>query len=95
MRSPYSPPRIRNTPWHETAGSFRAILEPRGVHIRRAAARLPHLIKAHGRWICLQKPTSPTGTVQAVIVFEDKATEHPRDTIRNDVLPGIVKPGER
>jgi hypothetical protein len=84
-------------PWHRDGWLFQAISWIAAHTGGGAAIRPPHLIKAHKGFDGLQLELSPDGDVQAVIIFEDKATEHPRDTIRDDVLPGIVKleKGER
>lgn len=50
--------------------------------------RAPHMILAHKGFDGIQVLIdSESGTVTAVVVFEDKATENPRATIRNDVWP--------
>ena len=49
---------------------------------------LPHLIPAQKGFDGLQiKLNSVSGDVEAVIIFEDKATESPRKTIRTQVWP--------
>ena len=51
----------------------------------------PHIIKAHKGFDGLQLEMSGDGkTISAVVVFEDKATDNARQTIREDVLPGIA-----
>ncbi len=84
-------------PWHRDGWLFQAISWIAAHTGGGAAIRPPHLIKAHKGFDGLQLELSAEGAVQAVIIFEDKATEHPRDTIRDDVLPGIAKleKGER
>jgi hypothetical protein len=50
----------------------------------------PHMIQAHKGFDGLQLKLSGDGmTVSAAIVFEDKATDNPRDTIRDEVWPDI------
>jgi hypothetical protein len=80
-----------NNPWHRDGWLFQAISWIAAHTGGGAAIRPPHLIKAHKGFDGLQLELSADGSVQAVIIFEDKATENPRDTIRDDVLPGIAK----
>lgn len=84
-------------PWHRDGWLFQAISWIAAHTGGGAAIRPPHLIKAHKGFDGLQLELSAAGDVQGVIIFEDKATENPRKTIREDVLPGIVKleKGER
>lgn len=78
-------------PWHRDGWLFQAISWIAAHTGGGAAIRPPHLIHAHKGFDGLQLELASDGSVQAVIIFEDKATESPRDTIRDDVLPGIVK----
>lgn len=80
-------------PWHRDGWLFQTISwiaahqKPSG-----AVTRPPHIIKAHKGFDGLQLELSDDGkSVVAVIIFEDKATENARDTIRDDVWPGIAK----
>jgi hypothetical protein len=60
--------------------------------------RAPHIRKSDKGFDGMQLHLSGDGaTITAVIVFEDKATDNARDTIRDDVWTGIVKleSGER
>ena len=84
-------------PWHRDGWLFQAISWIAAHNASGIAIRAPHLIKAHKGFDGLKLELSNAGAVTAVIIFEDKATEHPRDTIRDDVWPGIVKleQGER
>ncbi|ESX56206.1 hypothetical protein X761_12715 [Mesorhizobium sp. LSHC424B00] len=74
-------------PWHRDGWMFQAMswiaahrATPGGV------ISFPHLIQAHKGFDGLQIEYDPaTGRVTAAIVFEDKATSNPRDTIRDDV----------
>ncbi|WP_118856099.1 hypothetical protein [Sphingomonas mesophila] len=79
-------------PWQRDGWLFQAISwiaaqqAPSG-----ALTRAPHIRKSDKGFDGLQLQLSEDGTaITAVIVFEDKATDHPRDTIRDDVFPGIV-----
>jgi len=58
----------------------------------------PHIFHAHKGFDGMQLEVSADGqSVSAVVIFEDKATDDPRKTIREDVWPEIVKleAGER
>ncbi len=53
-----------------------------------ALIRAPHMILAHKGFDGLQlELDSATGMVSAAVIFEDKATENPRKTIREEVWP--------
>ncbi|PWC26465.1 hypothetical protein [Teichococcus aestuarii] len=84
-------------PWHRDGWVFQAISWIAAHSDGSVAIRAPHLIKAHKGFDGLKLEFSDTGAVTAVVVFEDKATDNPRDTIRDDVWPGIVRleQGER
>lgn len=84
-------------PWHRDGWLFQAISWIAAHNTSGVAIRAPHLIKAHKGFDGLKLELSDAGAVTAVVIFEDKATEHPRDTIRDDVWPGITKleQGER
>lgn len=84
-------------PWHRDGWLFQAISWIAAHSASGVAIRAPHLIKAHKGFDGLKLELSDAGEVTAVIIFEDKATEHPRDTIREKVWPGIAKleQGER
>lgn len=86
-------------PWHRDGWIFQAISwiaasqAPSG-----SLTRAPHIRRADKGFDGLQLQLSDDGKVViAVIVFEDKATENARSTIREDVWPGIValEAGER
>lgn len=58
----------------------------------------PHIFHAHKGFDGMQLEVSADGkSVSAVVIFEDKASDDPRKTIREDVWPEIVKleAGER
>ena len=56
-----------------------------------AILRLPHIRKADHGFDGLQiELSTDKAKVTTVVIFEDKATTNPRDTIREDVWPGIV-----
>ncbi|MEP9397609.1 hypothetical protein [Mesorhizobium sp. KR2-14] len=80
-------------PWHRDGWIFQTIswiAAHQNSH--GAVTRPPHIIKAHKGFDGLQLELSDDGkTIAAVIIFEDKATDNARDTIRKDVWPGIAK----
>lgn len=86
-------------PWHRDGWIFQTISwmaahrDAKGV-----VTRPPHIRKADKGFDGLQLELSDDGkTVTAVVVFEDKATDNARQTIREEVLPGIaaLEAGER
>lgn len=72
-------------PWHRDGWMFQAISWIAAHNDGGIAIRAPHLIKAHKGFDGLKLELSDAGEVTAVVVFEDKATENPRATIRDDV----------
>lgn len=59
---------------------------------KASLTRIPHIRKSDKGFDGMQLQLSDDGgTITAVVVFEDKATDHARDTIREDVWAGIVK----
>ena len=84
-------------PWHRDGWMFQAISWIAAHNDSGVAIRAPHLIKAHKGFDGLKLELNAAGEVTAVVVFEDKATENPRATIRDDVWPGIARleQGER
>lgn len=86
-------------PWHRDGWSFQAISWI-AAHQQPSASltRMPHIRKADKGFDGMQLELNEAGTaVIAVVVFEDKATDNARDTLREDVWPGIValEKGER
>ena len=84
-------------PWHRDGWLFQVISWIAAHNDSGVAIRPPHLIKAHKGFDGLKLELSASGDVVSVVIFEDKATVNPRDTIREDVWPGIAKieQGER
>ena len=79
-------------PWHRDGWIFQTISWI-AAHQQShgAVTRPPHIIKAHKGFDGLQLQMTEDGkSVTAVIIFEDKATDNPRKTIREDVWPGIT-----
>lgn len=86
-------------PWHRDGWLFQTISWIAANQKPSASlTRLPHIRKADKGFDGMQIELNEGGTaVTAVIVFEDKATDNARSTIRDDVWPGIValEKGER
>lgn len=86
-------------PWQRDGWIFQAISWIAAHQAPSASlTRAPHIRKSDKGFDGLQLQLNEDGTaITAVIVFEDKATDNARDTIRDDVWPGIVKleKGER
>jgi hypothetical protein len=87
-------------PWHRDGWIFQTISWIAAHHQlgRGAVTRPPHILKAHKGFDGMQLELSEDGkSVTAVIVFEDKATDNARATIRKDVWPGIsaLEAGQR
>lgn len=80
-------------PWHRDGWMFQAMSWIAATKAAPTAViRPPHMILAHKGFDGLQlKIDSATGTIAAAVIFEDKATENPRPTIRNDVWPEFEK----
>jgi hypothetical protein len=79
-------------PWHRDGWMFQAmswiaarVKSPDGV------IRPPHMIHAHKGFDGLQLELDKDGGVIAAVIFEDKATDNPRDTIRDEVWPDFKK----
>lgn len=83
--------------WHRDGWLFQAISWIAAHNSSGVAIRPPHLIRAHKGFDGLKLELSATGEVTSVVIFEDKATVNPRNTIREDVWPGIarIEQGER
>jgi hypothetical protein len=86
-------------PWHRDGWLFQTISWI-AAHQQPSASltRMPHIRKADKGFDGMQLTLNEAGTsVTAVIIFEDKATDKARDTIRKDVWPSIValEKGER
>lgn len=86
-------------PWHRDGWVFQTISWI-AVHLteKGVIARAPHPIEAHKGFDGIQLRLDQNGkSVTAVVIFEDKATEHPRKTVRTEVWDGIsaLENGER
>lgn len=78
-------------PWHRDGWLFQAISWIAAYSAEGVAIRAPHLIKAHKGFDGLKLELNDVGAVTPVTIFEDKATDNPRKTIREDVWPGIER----
>ena len=81
-------------PWHRDGLLFQTIS---WIAARRdakvgAITSPPHLIPAHKGFDGLQVEwDDAAGSLAAVVIFEDKATDYPRATIRDDIWPEFAK----
>lgn len=86
-------------PWHRDGWVFQTISWIAAHRTERGVvARAPHPIEAHKGFDGMQLRLDKQGKfVTAVVIFEDKASESPRRTIRTDVWDGIraLERGER
>jgi hypothetical protein len=74
-------------PWHRDGWVFQ-VMSWIAAHIAKPGSyiRPPHMIAAHKGFDGLQlEMDDTTGAVGAIIIFEDKATDNPRKTIRDEV----------
>jgi hypothetical protein len=86
-------------PWHRDGWIFQTIS---WLAATRASPdpliRAPHMILAHKGFDGLQlEIDTASGLVAAAVIFEDKATDNPRDTIRDEVWPEfkLLEAGDR
>jgi hypothetical protein len=79
-------------PWDRDGWVFQAISWIAALQAPSAAlTRMPHIRKSDKGFDGLQLQLSDDGTaIASVVVFEDKATDNARKTIREEVWPGIV-----
>lgn len=86
-------------PWHCDGWVFQTISWIAANRTEKGViARAPHAIEAHKGFDGMQLRLDKKGeAVTAVVIFEDKATDLPRKTIREDVWDGIrsLEKGER
>lgn len=92
-------PDANGEPYRRDGWLFQAISWIAAHQNRKGAIlRAPHIRKADHGFDGLQIELSEDkSTVTSVMIFEDKATINPRDTIRDEVWPGIaaLEAGER
>lgn len=80
-------------PWHRDGWLFQVISwiaasqhKPVGTVIKA-----PHIFHAHKGFDGMQLQIANDGrTIEAVVIFEDKATTNPRSTLRDDVWPSLA-----
>ena len=86
-------------PYHRDGWIFQTISWIAAQHAEsNIVIRVPHAILAHKGFDGLQLRIGDAGnSVTAVVIFEDKATDNARSTIKEEVWPGIKKleDGER
>lgn len=86
-------------PWHRDGWVFQTISWIAAHRTEKGiVARAPHAIDAHKGFDGMQLRLDKVGkSVVAIVIFEDKATDHPRKTIREEVWDGIssLENGER
>lgn len=81
-------------PWHRDGLVFQIFswLAANKSSSPNSIISAPHLIPAHKGFDGIQVDViQSTNNVESVVIFEDKATENPRDTIRKDVWPEFEK----
>jgi hypothetical protein len=80
-------------PWHRDGWIFQVISWIAATKNHpHAVVRAPHMIHAHkGFDGLLLEIDEAEGTVTAAVIFEDKATDNPRKTIREEVWPDFRK----
>lgn len=80
-------------PWHRDGWIFQAMSWIAAIKAAPGGIiRSPQMILAHKGFDGLQLEVDiSTGVVTAAIIFEDKATDNPRATIRDDVWPEFSK----
>ena len=85
--------------WHRDGWVFQTISWIAAHRTEKGVvARAPHAIPAHKGFDGMQLRLDKRGqSVTAVVIFEDKATDNPRKTVREDVWDGIrsLEKGER
>ena len=79
-------------PWHRDGWMFQ-VMSWLAAHVnkRDALIALPHLIHAEKGLDGLEILLDTSCNVVATIIFEDKATDNPRKTVREDVWPEFAK----
>ncbi|MBO9652100.1 MAG: hypothetical protein J7605_26625 [Variovorax sp.] len=79
---------VTDQPYHRDGWLFQVMS---WIAAHRAAPgsliRAPHMLLAHKGFDGLQIEVGAKNTVLGVVIFEDKATENPRETVRHKVWP--------
>ena len=86
-------------PWHRDGWLFQTLSWLVASQANPSALiRAPHMILAHKGFDGLQlELDSASGVVSAAVIFEDKATDNPRKTIKDEVWPEfhLLETGDR
>jgi hypothetical protein len=80
-------------PWQRDGWIFQVIswLAALQDQNKSSVTEAPHIFKAHKGFDGIQLELGDDlKSIVAVVIFEDKATQNPRDTIRDEVWPDIV-----
>jgi hypothetical protein len=90
---------VGSDPWHRDGWLFQTISWLAANRANPTAViRAPHMILAHKGFDGLQLDIdASSGLVSAAVIFEDKATDNPRQTIRQEVWPEfkLLEAGDR
>jgi hypothetical protein len=78
-------------PWHRDGWVFQMISWIVAVESKKGPARPPQMDQASKGFDGLQLITDRDGQVKRLVIFEDKATDNPRDVVRDDVWPALAK----
>ncbi|MEA3141727.1 MAG: hypothetical protein QOK23_3896 [Gammaproteobacteria bacterium] len=86
-------------PWHRDGWLFQTMSWLAALQANPSAIiRAPHMILAHKGFDGLQLELDvASGVVSAAVIFEDKATDNPRKTIKDEVWPDfqLLEAGDR
>lgn len=80
-------------PWHRDGWLFQVMswITANQSKVAGAVLNTPHIYHAHKGFDGLQLQIGNDGrSIEAVVIFEDKATTDPRGTLRDDVWPAIA-----
>lgn len=79
---------VGKDPWHRDGWMFQVMSWLAALKAGPdSLVNSPQMIFAQKGFDGIQLDFDAAGTISAVVIFEDKATENPRETIRNDVWP--------
>ena len=79
-------------PWHRDGLVFQSIswIAAHQASVNKSSVfSLPHMIPAHKGFDGLEIEMTSKNKLHCLVIFEDKATENPRDMIRTSVWPDI------
>ena len=79
-------------PWHRDGWMFQ-VMSWLAAHKAgpKSLINTPQMIFAQKGFDGIQLDFDATGAISAVVIFEDKATDNPRETIRSDVWPEFAE----